>query len=423
MRARTVLAGLFVVVIGMGLTTLVTLAGFAGSGAGGCGNFDVVLNAAQSGDVLAPMRSSGLNNTTGAIISKTLVIQGGWDPATGDCNSAGTNQFADAAAMTAAGFTYTPAQRTDVFGDGTHAALPLSLTSGQTLVLQNLNISSGSAGSNNGYAISGTLNNGARLRLENMNFNANQAGTNASGGAIYLEVRGGSQLVIANSSFTFNNAIAGGALEVRLYDNSSLLIENSTFGNNNALTGNGGAIRVLIDSGSVSLVGNTFTSNSSTNGSGGAIAIERAPSPTGSASWSAAGNTFSGNSAPGAGTADIYATVDQLTPPRLPAARPAPGSQQHAGDHQLGHACRRPVQGHFYGQRLHADAARPAHPLFLQHGAARAGRRSRQRPLEDLRQHGALHRLRDRRPAGRRDPALRAGGQPRPHRDPGHGEL
>lgn len=311
MRARTILASLVGVALVMGMTVAVAFAGWKSSGEGGCDNFFDGLNAAQAGDVLTPM-SSGVN-TNGAIISKTLLIQGGWKPGAGSCSSNRTSNYTSRAAMLAAGFIYNSAERTELFGDFDHSTLRLDLTSGQTVALQNLQVNSSFA-NQNGYALSGTLNGGARLRLENMNFDNNQAGVNNTGGAIYLEVRGGSQVVIVESIFNLNNAISGGALEIRLFDNSSLLIEDSTFTNNNALTGNGGALRVVINSGSVTLRGNTFTNNSSTNGSGGAVAIERAAGATGSAFWAAAGNSFSSNSAANAGTANIFSTVAQLTP-------------------------------------------------------------------------------------------------------------
>jgi hypothetical protein len=297
-------------------------------GAGGCGDFPSALADAEPGDVIAPMRG-GIS--TGVVpVTKSVVIQGGWVPDTGDCNSSGTNLYADAAALDAAGFVYDPTQRSELFGDNVAAVLPIDLTAGQTTVLQNLEVSFQSA-NRNGIAISGTISNSARLRLENLRFESNQAGVNGTGGAIFLEVRGNSQLVIADSEFVQNNAVAGGALEVRLYDNSTLLIENSTFTQNNALTGNGGALRVQIERGAVTLHNNTFTENATTNGSGGAVALERAPGASGPATALLNGNTFSANTAVGA--PDVYTDgvillEPQLYLPALRGAAPPPLSAQ-----------------------------------------------------------------------------------------------
>jgi hypothetical protein len=163
-------------------------------------------------------------------------------------------------------------------------------------VFQNLDISSYSV-DQNGPAVSGVISDSSRLRMENMRFDDDLAGAGAVGGAVYLELRGGSHLTIANSIFSNNSAVSGGALEVRLYDNSTLLIEGSTFSNNQALTGNGGALRVVINSGSVIIRNSSFTNNKATSGKGGAIALERSTGATGRALAHLAGNTFSANTA------------------------------------------------------------------------------------------------------------------------------
>jgi len=310
MRARYALVSLVVIIVGMGLTAVVALAGWKSSGEGGCDTFAAGLSAAQAGDVLTPMRSGV--GTNGAILSKSLLIQGGWAPDTGSCASNVTSSYASRAAMLAGGFSYDPSQRSTLFGDGLNSALRLSLANGQTAVLQNLDISVVNV-NQNGNAISGTLDHGARLRLENLYFVSNQSGVNAIGGSIYLELRGGSQLVIANSTFINNNAISGGAVEVHLFGGSSLLVEGSTFTNNNALNTNGGALRVVVENGTVTLRNNTFTGNQATNGSGGAFAIERASGATGAAWYQSVGNTFSGNTAAASGTEDVFASVGQPT--------------------------------------------------------------------------------------------------------------
>jgi hypothetical protein len=277
------------------------LAGFKNAGAGGCGNFNDVLPTAETGDVLAPMR--GGVNTSSLTISDTLVIQGGWAPGEGNCGDAGTNEFADTAAMLAAGFDYDPSQRSQLFGDFTNPVIPLDLRDGRTAVLQNLEISFYSI-TGNGSAVGGVISDGARLRLENMLFDSDDGGADAAGGAVYLELRGGSQLTIADSVFSNNTAGEGAGLEVRLYDHSSLLIERSEFSGNQAASGNGGGLRVLIESGTVTIRNSSFSNNSAAGGRGGGLALERLPGATGTAVAELSGNTFSANSA--ASDANIY---------------------------------------------------------------------------------------------------------------------
>ena len=276
------------------------LARFKNAGAGGCGNFDTVIASAQAGDVLAPMR--GGVNTNGATISETVVMQGGWVPNTGDCNDAGTNTFDNTAAMLAAGFAFDPAQPSELFGDFVVPTLQLDLK-GKTDLFQNLAIN-GQSIDDNGSAIGGVLSNGARVRMEHMQFDQNQANGNHTGGAVYLELRGGSHLTIADSQFTNNAAATGGALEIHLYDNSTLLIERSTFSNNTANGGNGGALRVVVESGTVTIRNNVFSDNQAPNGNGGAIALERSVGASGRAVAELTGNSYTGNSA--SANANVY---------------------------------------------------------------------------------------------------------------------
>lgn len=285
------------------------------AGAGGCGTLAEALAGAVDGDVLTPMRG-GINNS-GAALTNSLVVQGGWAPATGDCNSNGTGgdpkvSYETAADLLAAGFTYDPAQRSELFGDFNGPTLPISLTGGLTAALQNLAFGFYSI-NGSGAAISGVISDGARLRLENLRFEGNQVGVNGVGGAVLIQVRGGSQLVIADSEFSTNQAFSGGALRVELYGNSSLVIERSSFSNNEAIGGDGGAVEVVVESGSVTIRDSTFSDNVATNGAGGAVRVERAPGATGSAVAHIAGNTYSGNSA--SGSADLSLEgVTTLTP-------------------------------------------------------------------------------------------------------------
>ena len=93
-----------------------------------------------------------------------------------------------------------------------------------------------------------------------------------SGGALYLEVRGGSILEIRNSQFLRNTAPAGGGLDLHIYDNSTVVIQDTLFQGNRASAGVGGAGRIVLHSGTVQIVGVTFEDNEASV-SGGALAI------------------------------------------------------------------------------------------------------------------------------------------------------
>lgn len=312
MRVYNGVVAMALIVVLLVVTLDSTWAAWRVRGAGGCGDFQSALADAEPGDVIAPMRG-GIS--TGVVpVTKSVVIQGGWIPDTGDCNSSGTNLYDDADSLNEAGFVYDPTQRSELFGDNVDAVLPIDLTSGQTTVLQNLEVSFQFV-NRDGIALSGVISDGARLRLENLRFESNQSGVNGIGGAIFLEVRGNSQLIIADSEFVQNNARSGGAVEVHLYDDSTLLIENSTFTQNNALNVNGGALRVQIERGAVTLRNNTFTENTATNGSGGAVAIERASGASGSATALLSGNSFSDNT--GVSDPDVFIADVALLEPRL----------------------------------------------------------------------------------------------------------
>jgi hypothetical protein len=139
-----------------------------------------------------------------------------------------------------------------------------------TLTLQHLIIEQRGVTTTIGGGISGVISDGAKVRLENVVFT--NSTTTDKGGGLYLEVRGGSQLVISDSLFSLNSSGAGGGFEIRVYDNSQVLIHNTQVTSNSAITGGGG--RILIESGVVTLKDSTFTGNQASGGSGGDLAIE-----------------------------------------------------------------------------------------------------------------------------------------------------
>jgi hypothetical protein len=332
-RARVLVVALAVVVALSALGSYdVSLAAFRGMGAGGCGTLDEALTGAQPGDVLSVMRG-GVNSNSAAVTS-SIALQGGWLPDTGDCNSNGDGStpkrvYASAAEMLAAGFVYDPAERSELFGDFNGPVLTLDLSGGKTAALQNLAFGFYSINTS-GAAITAVLSDSARLRLENLRFEGNQVGVNGVGGAVSIQVRGGSHLTIVDSEFSANQAFSGGALRVELFDNSTLLVEGSSFSNNEAIGGDGGALEVVIHSGSATVRRSTFTNNVATNGGGAGVRIERAPDATGEAYALLEGNSFAGNSA----AQDIDVSLDgvALITPRqfLPLAQTRPVAPSYA---------------------------------------------------------------------------------------------
>jgi hypothetical protein len=324
------------IVLAAALLPAAALARFATSGENGCGNFVDAVATAADGDVLLPMPDP--RNSSDAVITRTLVIQGGWIPPQSGCSTA-NQSFADAAAMRAAGFVYgAPVTRGGLFSVGGPV---LTLGAGlRTLELQNVSLDYRGSTARGG-GLSGVIDGGALVHLDNVLFTNDEfdptSTVSDAGGGLYLEVRGGSRLIIDNSVFSSNAAATtGGGFEIRVYDNSEVIIRNTRVDGNKASGGSGGGGRILIASGTVTIANSVFTNNQAPAGAGGGLSIERLGS-TGTATAWVLGTTFSGNTAqssPGLRTSGAGLTAHVLPNtvalPRI--GGPAPSSQAAAID-------------------------------------------------------------------------------------------
>ena len=248
-------------------------AGWVTTGANGCGNFIDAVRAAQPGDTLAQMWPE--KDTDGAVITKSLTVQGGWTPNTA-CDT--ENQvFTDTAAMLAFGFAYSPTQRSDLV---TFGAPVLTIQAGEAITLENLTLQELSAEEvRHGAGVSATLESGGKLLIRNVEFNQNTTIAGGAGGGLYTELHGGSLLTIQDSYFSNNTADSGGGMEIHIYNNSRLIIEDSVFISNIASQGNGGGGRIVVHgAGFITLRNNTFANNqagaNSGTGRGGGLSIE-----------------------------------------------------------------------------------------------------------------------------------------------------
>ncbi len=208
-------------------------------------------------------------STDSAVLTKSITVQGGWNTST-NCDV--QNQvFTTTQDMLDAGFVYlAPAQRSELFNFDAPVftiAPPVSY-----LALENLELYKDTFGDPVavGAVISGVIDNGAQVVLDNVILRDSEA-TN-SGGALDLEVRGGSRLEIRNSQFLSNTAAAGGGLDLHVYDDSTVVIADSLFQGNSASAGAGGGGRIVLHSGTVKIAGTTFTNNQASV-AGGALAI------------------------------------------------------------------------------------------------------------------------------------------------------
>jgi hypothetical protein len=227
----------------------------ASSGAGGCGNFIDAVALVEDGDIVTPMVPP--RNSEGAVISKNIIIQGGWSPPQNGCDVA--NQvFTTTADMLTAGFTFdAPGARSGLF----FFDQPVLTIDPQVnnLTIQHISFEQQGTLTQKGGGISGVINNGAVVRFENIVFT--NSTTLSQGGGLYLEVRGGSRLVISDSLFYGNKSGSGGGFEIRVYDNSKVIIHNTQVISNEATTGNGGGGLILIDTGVVTITDSVFKSN------------------------------------------------------------------------------------------------------------------------------------------------------------------
>ncbi|NJN95523.1 MAG: hypothetical protein HC875_16140 [Anaerolineales bacterium] len=230
-------------------------------GGPGCGgDLASLLDQVEDGDVVEVLTGPTAWDSNGAILTKNITIEGGWQLITTTCVSSDTS---------GSSFEW-PAERS-IIGDYPLDSIirinpPLISTT-----MRYLDIVQVAGGVAQGGAISGVISDGARLLLDNVLITNSSADR---GGGLYLEVRGNSQLILSDTDFTFNTAQnTGGGFEIHVFNNSQVTIINSQVSTNTATNGNGGGGRIVIHSGSVTIANSSFFDNQA-NGSGKGLLVE-----------------------------------------------------------------------------------------------------------------------------------------------------
>lgn len=271
-------------------------------GAGNCGNFADAVNLAPDGyeiNQMTPARSSG-----GAVITKDLRISGGWFPSI-NCDE--QNQvFTEPVEFFSFGFAYNaPVERSElnhsdsvlVIEDPNDPGFPnldklvidnmifrtegsplnggglTGIISDEAEIHLDNNLLNGSFVLNNGGGIYLELHGGSQMLIEDSQFITNTADVN--GGGLYIELRDNSRLTMMNSAFYTNTARNGGGLEVHVYDSSQLIISNTLFSENSNYTtqGVGGGGRIFVYGGQVIINGSTFQDNDAGEDGGGLTVV------------------------------------------------------------------------------------------------------------------------------------------------------
>lgn len=235
-------------------------------GGPGCGgNLASKLAEVEDGDVLELLVRPDPWPSNGAVITKNVLIEGGWELViTTSCTLSDT--------FDTSGSTFVwPTKRSNLghFTD-TVATIDPSVVS---LTIRYVDIQHTGSGAAQGGGINGVISNSARVLLDSVVI-TNSESTGAGGG-LYLEVRGGSQLILSGTQIISNSAgTSGGGFEIHVFDNSQVIMQNTQISSNTTTSGNGGGGRIVIHSGSVTLANSAFFANQANGGSGGGLSVE-----------------------------------------------------------------------------------------------------------------------------------------------------
>ncbi|RME40436.1 MAG: right-handed parallel beta-helix repeat-containing protein [Caldilineae bacterium] len=246
-------------------------AGFIASGAGGCGTFRQAIlsapNVLTDRAIIAQMIPA--KTTDGIAISKNLIIQGGWMPPQTGCQQA-NEPFTDTTDLLARGFTFlAPVTRSILQYDlGPVLNIDPAVVS---LTIQHIDVRQLGITTTRGGGISGVITDGAAVLLENLSIGGSRVVSD--GGALRMEVRGGSRLVISGGLFLSNTATTGdgGGFEIWVYDTSEVVLRGVQVASNTAAASGGGG-HIVMDGGTLSITGSHFANNQA--GWGNALAIE-----------------------------------------------------------------------------------------------------------------------------------------------------
>jgi hypothetical protein len=261
----TVLLAMLMLMVSLTMLQWNAQAKVKSSGAGCGGILNDIIAEADSGDTIILMVPPWPD---GAFITNNVTLQGGWIQVGPTCTITDGTDLSN--------FQFVgPLTRSTLSVAGPVIEIDPSVVS---LTLQHLILENAGGNPAQGGGISGVISNGARVLLDNLVIS--NSTVNDRGGGLYLEVRGGSRLVISGSQFIANSAgggatSTGGGFEVHLYDNSELLIDNTQVASNTAFDGNGGGGRIVIhNSGRVTVTNSSFFGNQAPNGNGGGLSIE-----------------------------------------------------------------------------------------------------------------------------------------------------
>jgi hypothetical protein len=255
----TVILALLMVMVSLTLLELNAEAKHVSGGPGCGGDLASLLAIADNGDTIQVLAGSDWDSNN-AVITKDVIIQGGWELVTGTCTSTDTTGFQ---------FVWPVTRSTIVNPLG--APVVILDPSMQSLTVQYVDFfNDQGAGGLPGAGINGVISNSARVLLDNVVI---RDSATIIGGGLYLEVRGGSQLILSNVQITGNSADEGGGFEIHVFDNSQVIIQNSQIATNTANSGNGGGGRIVIHSGSVTLANNAVFNNDAF-GSGDGLSVE-----------------------------------------------------------------------------------------------------------------------------------------------------
>lgn len=260
------LAGLLVAV-SLALLYWNVLAKASGSGANGCLSLQQAVTASAAGDTILVMPVD-FGSLGGVIISKNLIIQGGWKAPAIGCNPGPFDTITDA--INIGGYVYSPTLYGGYrpqFGKGIIISPTVS-----ALLIQQMSFD---LSASYGAGISGVISNGAQIHLENLKIGGVSTGPPLEG--INLEVRGGSRLIISDTTINFINVSSAiGGLTIHVYDTSEVLIHNTRLVSNRTLNSGGGAQIIVHNTGRVTVTHSSFIGNQAAN-NGGGLAITGDP--------------------------------------------------------------------------------------------------------------------------------------------------
>jgi len=278
------------------------LALFRSSGPGCPGNIDDLITASQDGDVITLLYEEEFGrNSNSQLITHALTIEGGWvDPSNNfNCGGNADGVWATREALLAAGLQYEPAKHSGIvaFGDAV-LKLDAALRSFTARNLDVMQDDTQASGNGAGLTVVGTTAaklTGARVMLQNVTFRPNyfasEAGASGDGGAIYLDLDGGSELTLSDSRIQqYQAGGSGGGFYLIVRGDSKVLIERTVVEKNTATTCGGG--KIIIHSGTVTLSASSFRGNTA-GGQASDLCVERAAGATGVAKLYLLGTTFS----------------------------------------------------------------------------------------------------------------------------------